>query len=691
MKLKIFALLPLFGLVLGASMAQKSPADSLKNLLSQNLPDTSRSLILDQIGRAYMYSKPVEAMYYAEQGLNLARKIHFDKGISRNLNRIGAINRIIGNFPKALESFLFALKIAKDNNDTEGVAKIYNNIGILYSEQKDSKTAIAYFLKTKNLAEKLHDDYLLQIVLTNIGVDYKLLNKLDSALIYTQLAYAMESRKKSDNVNILLLNMGEIYFLKEAYSSALAQYKRSVPFSKALSDDVILSQTYVEMAKVYQKTNQLDSCLLYAKKSLEIAMKVNNPKNIYDTGRFLSAFYDKSEPSKAYYYFKLATAAKDSLYSMEKVQSLQKMAYEERELEAKNRRRIEARQTAFVSQVKIYSLAILLLGFAVFAFFLYRNNRQKNRANTLLHLQKQEIDIQRNKAEKALEELKATQAQLIQKEKLASLGELTAGIAHEIQNPLNFVNNFSELSIELLDELAPQPPEGGINTPPLGVGGLLSDIKLNLQKINLHGKRASSIVKGMLEHSRTSTGERELTDINQLADEYLRLSYHDMRAKNKDGSTIRFNADFEFIPDPNLPKVMVVPQDIGRVLLNLINNAFYAVSHRVVVVETLHETSLQQQQSTSLQQSKYQPSVRVSTHHIDNQLIISVKDNGNGIPADILPKIFQPFFTTKPTGEGTGLGLSLSYDVITKGYGGTMEVISKEGEGAEFIIKLPIG
>ena len=280
-----------------------------------------------------------------------------------------------------------------------------------------------------------------------------------------------------------------------------------------------------------------------------------------------------------------------------------------------------------------------------------------------------ELIKQKEELEKALEELKATQNQLIQKEKLASLGELTAGIAHEIQNPLNFVNNFAELSVELIEEIAPQPPEGEYLTPPLGVGGLLSDLKLNLEKISHHGKRASSIVKGMLEHARTSTGERELTDINQLADEYLRLSYHGMRAKNKD-----FNADFEFIPDPNLPKIMVVPQDIGRVLLNLINNAF-------------------QSPQTPRGGTK---KVVVKTEYIPDKNFpsggwgASISDNGAGIAADILPKIFQPFFTTKPTGEGTGLGLSLSYDIITKGHGGTMEVISKEGEGAEFIIKLPV-
>ncbi|WP_428665645.1 ATP-binding protein [Runella sp.] len=264
--------------------------------------------------------------------------------------------------------------------------------------------------------------------------------------------------------------------------------------------------------------------------------------------------------------------------------------------------------------------------------------------------------------EQSLNELRATQDQLIQKEKMASLGELTAGIAHEIQNPLNFVNNFSEVSIEMLEELneirlAAKDKEQDAELE----AELLGDIEQNLQKINHHGKRASSIVKGMLEHSRTSTGEMELTDINALADEYLRLSYHGLRAKDKS-----FNADFKTNLDPKLPTVKVVPQDIGRVLLNLINNAFYAVARTA------------------------RPYVEVTTKANKNNIEIRVKDNGTGMSEATKAKIFQPFFTTKPTGEGTGLGLSLAYDIITKGHGGTIDVITAEGEGTTFVITLPI-
>lgn len=265
----------------------------------------------------------------------------------------------------------------------------------------------------------------------------------------------------------------------------------------------------------------------------------------------------------------------------------------------------------------------------------------------------------------SLKHLKATQQQLIQSEKLASLGELTAGIAHEIQNPLNFVNNFSEVSVELLDELKSERTKEERDEEL--ENDILDDIFQNLEKINYHGKRASSIVTGMLQHSRASTGKKEPINLNALADEYLRLSYHGLRAKDKS-----FNAKMNTCFDESLPKVNIIPQDFGRVLLNLINNAFYAV-----------------QAKSKQANEEYIPTVSVSTEATEQKIIIKVTDNGTGIPKELRSKIFQPFFTTKPTGQGTGLGLSLAYDIVTKGHGGTIELDSTEGEGTTFIITLP--
>jgi len=247
---------------------------------------------------------------------------------------------------------------------------------------------------------------------------------------------------------------------------------------------------------------------------------------------------------------------------------------------------------------------------------------------------------------------------------MASLGELTAGIAHEIQNPLNFVNNFSEVSNELLDEMEEELNKGN-NAEVKNIAG---DVKQNLEKILHHGKRADAIVKGMLQHSRVSTGQKELTDINALVDEYLRLSYHGLRAKDKS-----FNATLQTDFDTTIGKINIVPQDIGRVLLNLFNNAFYSVTQKNVSVHSAGQ--------------QYEPTVSVCTKKIAGKIEIHVKDNGVGIPQNIVDKVFQPFFTTKPTGQGTGLGLSLSYDII-KAHGGEIKVETKEGEGAEFIIQL---
>jgi two-component system NtrC family sensor kinase len=303
-------------------------------------------------------------------------------------------------------------------------------------------------------------------------------------------------------------------------------------------------------------------------------------------------------------------------------------------------------------------------------FKLDRTEKVKRTIAILLEETIEELEQKRKAIEetnvalqKSLEDLKAAQAQLIQSEKMASLGELTAGIAHEIQNPLNFVNNFSDVSSELLDEMKTGLEQGNLEE----AKALADDVRQNLEKILHHGKRADAIVKSMLQHSRTSSGKKEPTDINALCDEFIRLAYHGLRAKDRS-----FNAKFETDFDPAVGQVNVMAQDIGRVILNLINNAFYAVSEK-------------QKQGIA----GYEPTVKVTTKKSPDKVQISVVDNGNGIPDSVKEKIFQPFFTTKPTGEGTGLGLSLSYDIITKGHGGELKVETKEGEGTTFTFSIP--
>lgn len=649
-------------LLVSAAFAQQSPADSLKKLLSQPMPATTRVLLLDQLSYVLMYSKPLVAMQYAREGLELAKKSKFPKGQVRNMNRLGSILRFTSNYGQALQMHFGSLTLAESINDQEGVARTLNNIGILYLEQKDSKKAIEYFRKTQAVAQQIPDQNLVQIAMVNIATNYALLNQLDSARTYIQTAYELANNSKSSTTNTLLISLGNIYYRMGSYPLSLKYYRLSLPYLKAVENNRLLSQTYFEIAQVFKGMNRLDSCFYYAQQALELSQAANNVKYTFEASSLLSSLYDSTDRNRAYHYFKLAAAAKDSMFNQEKVKQVQNLSFNEQ----LRQQELIATQKSYENRQKIGILLGVLGVFLIVAFILYRNNLQKQKANRLLYRQKEEINLQRDKAEKALAELKATQAQLIQSEKLASLGELTAGIAHEIQNPLNFVNNFSELSVDLVKDLKDELKKA--DKDEAYIDELFDDLSQNQEKINHHGKRASSIVKGMLEHSRASTGVKELTDINKLADEYLRLAYHGLRAKDKD-----FNADFELIADENLPKIEVVPQEIGRVLLNLINNAFYAVNERAKQDEP-----------------NYQLKVTVTTKIAYKNLKISVQDNGIGMNEAIKAKIFQPFFTTKPTGEGTGLGLSLAYDIVTKGHGGTLEVESVECEGTTFTVKLPI-
>ncbi len=397
-------------------------------------------------------------------------------------------------------------------------------------------------------------------------------------------------------------------------------------------------------------------------KGLALAKQMGNIKELqggyYNLTKLDSA---KGNYKEAYEHYKLYSLYRDSLVKEEnEKKSLQaKMQYEFDKKQAiakaeQDKKDAEQKRIKNLQYFAIAGLIILVLVILIIAFIQWRNNNQKKKANILLQQEKE-------KAEETLIELKSTQSQLIHSEKMASLGELTAGIAHEIQNPLNFVNNFSEVNKELIAEMREEITKGNYD----GVTVLAKDVEENEEKINHHGRRADAIVKGMLQHSRASTGQKEPTDFNALADEYLRLSYHGLRAKDK-----KFNAIIKTDFDNSVGKINIVPQDVGRVLLNLYNNAFYTVND-----------------ASANQEPGYEPTVTVSTKKLNNAVELTVKDNGKGIPQKALDKIFQPFFTTKPTGQGTGLGLSLSYDII-KTHGGEINVKTKEGEGSEFVVHL---
>jgi signal transduction histidine kinase len=409
----------------------------------------------------------------------------------------------------------------------------------------------------------------------------------------------------------------------------------------------------------------LDTMLNAAIGTPKSVKKLVIQKNNRDSTKALSnAFARKGNYAEAYKYFLQYTAFKDSLMleatsrkvaALEYKQSLLKKEAEIGLLTKDRQLRDQKGKRQLQLMFGLFAFIALLV---TILFILGRNNRVKRRVNDKLNKQKEEL-------EKALAELKTTQEQLIQSEKMASLGELTAGIAHEIQNPLNFVNNFSEVSTELVRELIEDREKDAID--PEAETDLLNDIEQNLKKISEHGHRASSIIKGMLEHSRTSSGQKQSTDLNALVEEYLKLSYHGLRARDKS-----FEAKLATELDGKVGNVSIVPQEIGRVLLNIFNNAFYATNQR-----------------KKADLNGYQPLVTVKTCKENGQTKIVIRDNGNGMPESVKQKIFQPFFTTKPTGEGTGLGLSLSYDVITKGHGGKIAVESQENSFTEFTLTLP--
>jgi len=472
--------------------------------------------------------------------------------------------------------------------------------------------------------------------------------------------------------------LGDIYSKMGKYDSAFFFYRLGIPLALGSSRIDIVAAIKLSMATLFQKRGDLDSAFFYAWQSLEDIQNTDQASIAMSADSLLSQLYQtRHQYDSAYKYLKSFVILNDSLNNQAKITQAQNLSFNETLHEQQTEQAKKEAQKQYAVRIKLYILASIILIFLIIAFLLLRNIRNKRKANILLNKQKEEIEEQKRNVESTLSELKSTQAQLIQSEKMASLGELTAGIAHEIQNPLNFVNNFSEVNKEMLEELKAERLKPNAERNDNLQDELINDVIENSEKINHHGKRAGDIVKGMLQHSRISIGVKEPTDINALCDEYLRLTYQGLRAKDKN-----FNAEMKTDFDESIGKINIIPQDIGRVLLNLYNNAFYAVQQKQ---RELAEKGLPTFERLA---TLYEPTVWVSTKKVNDKVVLTVKDNGPGIPQNIVDKIFQPFFTTKPTGSGTGLGLSLSYDIV-KAHGGEIKVETKEGEGSTFIINIP--
>jgi two-component system, NtrC family, sensor kinase len=660
-------LLTLFLLGMTMAYAQFGPTnsptiESLRHELSRARHDTNRVLIM--VTLCDLYRSTDSAQYFGQQAVELSRKIDFRSGEIRAMSLLGRAVAELGNLPQGFQLQLKALQIAEANRMGVETGHVFNQIGNLYTYLEDFVKAKNYYRQSLAFYEKYHNQVGILTEKMQLGRAFEELNQLDSALYYENQAYdgMLRIRKNELLINPLVYrNLGRIYSKLGNDSLALANGHKALFISRNTNFQFGYAFTLVDLGLFFKRLGRTDSSIYYAKQGLALAQHISNKRIILKAGLLLSELYETIDTEVAFRYYKLAMNTKDSLFGSGAMQAIQQMLTQEQQ----RKKEIEAQKQVYQSQLRQYALFAILSVSLLIAFILYLNNSRQKKANSLLFRQKEEINHQRHNAEKALDELKTAQTQLIQREKMASLGELTAGIAHEIQNPLNFVNNFSEVSEELIEEMQEELQKGEIEE----AKSIANDIRLNLQKINHHGKRAGSIVSGMLEHSRNPTGERQSTELNALADEYLRLAYQGLRAKNKS-----FNCELIAYFESSLSPVEVVPQEIGRVLLNLYNNAFYAVYQKQLTAS-----------------ADYQPTIWVSTQQANGQVQIKIKDNGIGIPESIRAKIFQPFFTTKPTGEGTGLGLSLSYDIVTKGHGGTLEVESVEGEGTEFIISLSPG
>ena len=634
----------LLTILYGSGSAQNRLTDSMQQVLAITKNDTSRVLTTIDMALQYRNTNPDSCIYYCQKGLSLAKKIGFKRGEAYAITTIGLAMREKGDLPKSLELEMQALQIAEPNNYVIEAAFCLRRIGLVYMDLKDYSTCLHYLYLALHKQEAVQYKRGIAIEYMNLAMTYEYMSRLDSALYFIQ-----KSERWKDLIEDLYPEVnrvfGNIYSKKGNRPLALAYYQKGIERGLKLNDFRTISFICADAARMFKQLNQLDSSISFARKGVMYGQMASYKKGILFSSAMLSELYDSINPKEALRYYKIAAAAKDSLFGAGNIQTIQMLISKE---EARQKE-IEQEKTVYQNRLKQYGLLAGLGVFSVIAIILYRNNKQKQNANKVL--------------ENTLTELKATQNQLIQSEKMASLGELTAGVAHEIQNPLNFVNNFAEVNAELLDELKHEATKGNFDE----VRSIANDLKDNSQKIVFHGKRADSIVKGMLQHSKTSTAKKEMTDINALADEFLRLSYHGLRAKDK-----TFNATIETNFNEHIGKIQVIPQDLGRVLLNLFNNAFYSVNEKKKALN-----------------GAFEPKVCVTTNKKERKVEIVVSDNGYGIPQKILDKIYQPFFTTKPSGEGTGLGLSLSYDIITKGHGGELKLETTEGEYAIFKIILP--
>ncbi len=604
------------------------------------------------------YRQPDSVLYFADSTHKLSQRLEYNLGIVYSYILMGEYYKYKGDYSRSIYYVYEILRLSEATGDINGILHGYGGSSAIYSELGDYRKALDYQLRIWEKASQVgfiivNDWYTITVKNKKYFYDYNLgkaylnMGMVDSALYYGDSAFLANSQWAA--IPVL---MGNIYLVKKDYTNAL-KYFNTVTTDNYTVDTV---ENYIGKASAFKLIPQLDSCKEFALKAFDIARRINYAKGILQASELLSFYYEYRDVNESLKYLRIGNGVRDSLYNAGRISQANSIVFND-EL-----RRLDAiaAEKAARNRYKILSLLGIATTLLIIGILLWRNNLQKKKANVLLHHQKEKV-------ESTLSELKQTQAQLIQSEKMASLGELTAGIAHEIQNPLNFVNNFSEINKELLGGIMDEVEKGNLSE----IRNLAADLEQNMDKIEHHGKRADAIVKSMLQHSRISSWQKELTDINALVKEYIQLAWYGMRARDNS-----FNIKLETHLDPSMDKLNIIPQEIGRVLLNLLNNAFYAVNEK---------KNFRMQADGA---DEFEPRIIISTQKFDGRIEIRVKDNGLGIEENLKEKVFQPFFTTKPTGQGTGLGLSLSYNII-KAHSGELKLETREGEMTEFIILLP--
>ena len=648
MSIKTIVITVLFTLYLSESLAQNEHVDSLRSALAKTEDPVEHFNIFNKIlvnGVGWQGTNVDSSACF--QLFKLAQQLNNDSLYAISYNWLGTFftdNK--GELTTGLEFYFKAIPLAEKANDKRRLSSLYFDIAMAYFDLQNNEEAVRNNrLGLKNIPDKSHPlhGFMLIQYQSRMAQYFLLENNPDSALHYTRASLETSEQIKGLEFEYQYFSlMGSIYAQMGNVEMADNFFSKAITISDPISSIARKFPFYRNYISFLLENDRITGAKEQAYQLLALGEENNNNTLKLAGATFLRQVFDRMQQTdSAYYYSRVEADINGIIFSQSNKNKIQTMVFNEQLRQFEE----ETKKNEFRNQLRQYGLVTGLGVFIMIATFLYRGNRQKNKANKIL--------------ETTLSHLNATQTQLIHSEKMASLGELTAGIAHEIQNPLNFVNNFSEVNKELIGEMREGIEKGDYEE----VKALARDIVENEDKILHHGRRAEGIVKGMLQHSRTSSNQKEPTDLNALCDEYLRLAYHGLRAKDKS-----FNAEMETDFDKSIGKINVVPQDIGRVLLNLITNGFYAVSEK-----------------KKSQQEGYLPTLTITTKREGDTVVISVKDNGNGIHENIKEKIFQPFFTTKPTGQGTGLGLSLSYDIV-KAHGGELKVESKEGEGTVFIV-----